>query len=153
MQETTYKKDSWAYRINTSHNMLIPHLSQRYGYDENMNYGKLPPEESCTYWQNVLLYVCIQLPLLFMVGLAFGFMFIFLPITSVVFYFATFIYLPELLVGFLLLGLYGLLGLFITFMLLKGNEKASKYITPVINDISEMYDCLKEKYCKKLNFK
>ena len=139
MQETTYKKDSWAYRINTSHNMLIPHLNQRYDYDENMNYGKLPPEESCTYWQNVLLYVCIQLPLLFMIGLAFGFMFIFLPITSVVFY--------------LLLGLYGLLGLFITFMLLKGNEKASKYITPVINDISEMYDCLKEKYCKKLNFK
>lgn len=153
MQETTYKKDSWAYRINTSHNMLIPHLSQRYGYDENMNYGKLPPEESCTYWQNVLLYVCIQLPLLFMVGLVIGFMFIFLPITSVVFYLATFIYLPELLVGFLLLGLYGLLGLFITFMLLKGNEKASKYITPVINDIGEMYDCLKDKYCKKLNFK
>lgn len=153
MQETTYKKDSWAYRINTSHNMLIPHLNQRYDYDENMNYGKLPTEESCTYWQNVLLYVCIQLPLLFMIGLAFGFMFIFLPITSVVFYLATFIYLPELLVGFLLLGLYGLLGLFITFMLLKGNEKASKYITPVINDISEMYDCLKEKYCKKLNFK
>lgn len=153
MQETTYKKDSWAYRINTSHNMLIPHLNQRYDYDEYGTYGKLPPLESCTYWQNVLLYLCIQLPLLFIVGLAFAFMFIFLPITSVVFYLATFIYLPELLVGFLLLGLYGLLSLFITFMLLKGNEKASKYITPVINDIGEMYDCLKEKYCKKLNFK
>ena len=34
MQETTYKKDSWAYRINTSHNMLIPHLNQRYDYEE-----------------------------------------------------------------------------------------------------------------------
>lgn len=153
MQETTYKKDSWAYRINTSHNMLIPHLSQRYGYDENMNYGKLPPLESCTYWQNVLLYLCIQLPVLFIAGLAFGFIFIFLPLTSIVFYFSTFIFLPELAAGCLILSFYALAGLGITFMLLKGDEKTSKYIMPVLNDISEMYDCLKEKYCKKLNFK
>lgn len=31
MKKTTYKKDSWHYRINTSENMLIPMINQKYG--------------------------------------------------------------------------------------------------------------------------
>lgn len=148
MKSTTYKKDSWHYRINTSENMLVPLITQRYDWDENDHYCKQPPKESCTYWQNVLLYILLQIPMMFIVGLAIIFVGVWLPLFSLVAFISTGMILDGVGVGLGLLVLYTL-----TFIIAIVYVKIQNTEPQFVNDITEMYDSLKEKYCKKLEFK
>ncbi len=151
MNTTTYKKDSWHYRINTSHNMLIPHIAQLYGYatdnDGHESYQKIAPRDSCSYWSNVLFYLFLQVPLLFFIGFVGTLAFIYNPLFSLTMT-LLYGYTPDLLMGLVFLGCYTLLAIMF-YVLLKIEENPPEWT----NDIKEMYSSLKDKYCKKLEFK
>ena len=107
MKSTTYNKDSWHYRINMSENMLIPLITQRYGWDLTGHYCKQPPIDSCTYWQNILIYFLLQVPIMCFVGLMLTFILVFIPIFSLTVVISTGIILDNLIIiGLILLCLY-----------------------------------------------
>lgn len=148
MKKTTYKKDSWHYRINTSENMLIPMINQKYGSVDGY-WGKVPPEDSCTYWSNTVLYYLLQVPMMFLVGFLIGLICIVQPLFVVLSLIQFGTVLPELVVGVIIWCVYLSLSIFAAGVYYYNNKELPK----VVSDIGEMYDSLKEKHCKKLEFK
>lgn len=147
MEKTTYKKDSWHYGINTSENMLIPMINQKYGYVDGY-YCKVPPQDSCTYWSNILLYYLLQVPVMFLVGFFIGLICIVQPLFVVLSLIQFGTVLPELVLGVIIWCVYLSLSIFAA-----GVDYYNKELPKVVSDIGEMYDSLKEKHCKKLEFK
>lgn len=151
MKTTIYKKDSWHYRINTSENMLIPLFTQKYGYDENNNYCKLPPTDSCTYWQNILLYFLVQIPIMLITGLFILNCLIFMPIYTIVMYFTIGKFIYSMTIGLIVICGYILCLLTALYAIILNNIDINRFA--LINDLKEMKTTLKDKFCKRLDFK
>lgn len=174
MKTSIYKKDSWHYRIATSENMLIPNIfNQREEWDTTEYCYKIqPPNDSCAYWRVVLLYLLCQTPILLMFGLVFSYTSILSPF-FVLFSFidGSFYSLNEgvQFFGSVFLSFYIIAAIYFFLLFLKDRNAFSKIKMPKIAypfidnvcyravsvsyDLKEMYISLKDKYCKKLEFK
>lgn len=156
MLETTYKKDSWHYRIVISKNMLIKNMfntNQQWlpleDDDKEFCYQYYPPTNTCDYWSVVLMYIFLQIPLMIMGGLLFivsivGFLLF--PIAACLLFFVNGIHTPEIYLG-LSMGVVYII--FIIYVFLKQYFKTSDFF----NDIKEVKEVIKGKLCKKINFK
>lgn len=174
MQTTCYKKNSWHYRIATSENMLIPNIfnqTEYWNYDKE-HYEKRAPDNSCSYWKVVLSYLTMQLSLMIVGGFCISYAAIFAPLSVIIaFIFGNVAFLNEgtLIIGLIFLILYGAASACALVATIKRYNlinkpiipkpiasvcyKANDTITTIANDINEIYDSSKDKYCKKLEFK
>lgn len=174
MQTTCYKKNSWHYRIATSQDMLIPNIfnqTEYWNYDKEQ-YEKRAPNDSCSYWRVVLSYLTMQISLMIVGGFCISYVAIFAPLSVIIaFIFGNVFFLhgPTLLFGLIFLVLYGTASACALIVTIKHYNlidkfvipkpitsvchKANDTITTIANDINEIYDSLKDKYCKKLEFK
>jgi len=153
MLETTYKKDSWHYRIVISKNMLINNMFNTHQKwlpleddDKEFCYQYYPPTNTCDYWSVVLMYIFLQIPLMIMGGAIFIAGFLLFPIATCWLFFVEGVHTQEINLGLTMCISY------IGFMIYGFLEQYFK--TPdFFNDIKEVKEAVKGKLCKKINFK
>lgn len=109
------------------------------------------PTDSCTYWQNILLYFLVQIPGMFIAGLFILNFLIFLPIYTIVMYFTIGKFIDSMTIGLIVICGYILCLLTALYAIILNNIDINRI--ELINDLKEMKTTLKDKFCKRLDFK